>query len=153
MAKVLINDEYLTDIANAIREKNSQTTEYKPKEMASAISNIPSGGGGDNEMFNALIDRTITDIYYEGTVIGGYAFQGCNNLTPIITEANFPKVTELKGASFYKCTAITEVNLPKVNKFTGIDQFYGCTNLTTINLPSLTSTNQNAFQNCSKLSK
>lgn len=47
MANVIINDTNLTNIANAIREKNGGTTKYKPSEMANAIlaiegSNVPS---------------------------------------------------------------------------------------------------------------
>ena len=40
MSKVLVNESSLTSIANAIREKNGQTTKYKPAEMGTAISNI-----------------------------------------------------------------------------------------------------------------
>src|SRR5574344_50312 len=43
MSKVMITDTYLTNIANAIRNKNSSTTTYKPSEMATAITNLPSG--------------------------------------------------------------------------------------------------------------
>ena len=43
MAKVLVSEENLTNIANAIREKNGETTTYKPNEMAGAIQNISSG--------------------------------------------------------------------------------------------------------------
>lgn len=43
MAKVLVSEENLTNIANAIREKNGETTTYKPSEMAGAIQNISSG--------------------------------------------------------------------------------------------------------------
>ena len=43
MARVLVNEENLTNIANAIREKNGETTTYKPSEMASAIKNISGG--------------------------------------------------------------------------------------------------------------
>ena len=39
MAKVLVNEENLTNIANAIRENNGETTTYKPSEMAEAILN------------------------------------------------------------------------------------------------------------------
>ena len=46
MANVLVNDTSLTAIGNAIREKNGETTLYKPAEMATAITNLPSGGGG-----------------------------------------------------------------------------------------------------------
>ena len=48
MAIVIINDEYLTEIAEAIRTKNGLTVTYKPSEMAEAITSIPSvSAGGD----------------------------------------------------------------------------------------------------------
>ena len=46
MSRVLISEESLTNIANAIRAKNGESTTYKPGEMASAIEAIESGGGG-----------------------------------------------------------------------------------------------------------
>lgn len=46
MSKVLVNDANLSAIAGAIREKNGEETQYKPSEMAEAIRNLPSGGGG-----------------------------------------------------------------------------------------------------------
>ena len=44
MSIVTIDDSYFTDIANAIRGKNGETTTYKPDEMAAAISALSSGG-------------------------------------------------------------------------------------------------------------
>lgn len=44
MSKALITEQYLSDIGDAIRNKNGLTTTYLPSEMASAISSIPSGG-------------------------------------------------------------------------------------------------------------
>jgi hypothetical protein len=46
MANVIINDTNLTNIADAIRGKNGTTDTYLPSEMAAAITNLPSGGGG-----------------------------------------------------------------------------------------------------------
>ena len=46
MANVVINDTYLTNIAEAIRGKNGKSTQYKPSEMASAITYLPTGTGG-----------------------------------------------------------------------------------------------------------
>lgn len=43
MGQVLINQNNLQNIANAIREKNGLSDTYKPGEMADAISSIPSG--------------------------------------------------------------------------------------------------------------
>ena len=45
MSLVTIDDSYFTDIANAIRGKNGETTTYKPNEMAAAISALSGGGG------------------------------------------------------------------------------------------------------------
>lgn len=44
MALKTINDTNLSAIAAAIREKNGETTTYKPSEMAAAISAISTGG-------------------------------------------------------------------------------------------------------------
>ena len=41
MAKVLVNEKHLTDIAEAIREKSGDSRTYTPDEMATAIENIP----------------------------------------------------------------------------------------------------------------
>lgn len=44
MANVLVNDEYLSDIADSIRAKNGSSDTYTPAEMSTAIDNIPTGG-------------------------------------------------------------------------------------------------------------
>lgn len=48
MANVLVEEQYLQDIANAIRGKNGLTDTYTPAQMSTAISNI-SGSGGSFE--------------------------------------------------------------------------------------------------------
>ena len=45
MAKKLYEESSIQAIANAIREKNGETTTYKPSEMAAAITAITTGGG------------------------------------------------------------------------------------------------------------
>ena len=52
MALVTINDKHLTDIANAIRGKNNTVTGIRPADMASAIVNLPTGGGSDISALN-----------------------------------------------------------------------------------------------------
>lgn len=44
MSNVLVNDEYLSDIADAIRAKNGSSDTYKPSQMAGAIEDISGGG-------------------------------------------------------------------------------------------------------------
>ena len=46
MAKKLYEESNIQAIANAIREKNGETTTYKTSEMANAISAITTGEGG-----------------------------------------------------------------------------------------------------------
>ena len=43
MSKAIIDEQYLTDIADAIRAKNGSADTYTPSEMATAIDNLPSG--------------------------------------------------------------------------------------------------------------
>lgn len=44
---VIINDEHLVNIADAIREKNGSEDTYTPGAMADAIRDIPQEGGGE----------------------------------------------------------------------------------------------------------
>ena len=76
MSKVFVTDTYLTDIGNAIREKNGETTTYKPSEMAAAIQAI--SGGGDQPKLNAPTititedTLTITANKNNGSFVTGY---------------------------------------------------------------------------------
>lgn len=44
MSKVLVTEDYLSQIANAIRSKSGGSTQYRPGDMAAAILAIPTGG-------------------------------------------------------------------------------------------------------------
>ena len=46
MTKVTITEDYLENIADAIRSKNGSSNTYTPAQMAPAIQAIPTGGGG-----------------------------------------------------------------------------------------------------------
>ena len=48
MGKVIVTDTHLTNIANAIRAKAGTSNTYTPAQMATAINNIPTGGGATN---------------------------------------------------------------------------------------------------------
>lgn len=62
MAKVLVTEDYLEDIADAIRGKLSSADTYTPGQMAGAIESIPSGGitptGTINITENGTVDVT-----------------------------------------------------------------------------------------------
>ena len=108
MAKVLVNENNLTNIANAIRGKNGSTDTYKPSEMAAAITAI---SGGSNE--NAIVEKTFSGIYTnnEITKIGDYVFAGLGNN---ITGINAPNAESVGEYAFRGCGNIQSINMPKV---------------------------------------
>ena len=63
MANVLVNESSLAAIGNAIRQKKSETTKYKPSEMAPAILTIDGGS-------KPVVDNTgVIFADYDGTEI------------------------------------------------------------------------------------
>lgn len=60
MANVIINDENLTNIANAIRGKNGLTTTYKPSQMAAAITAISGAAEPVIEALSVTSNGTYT---------------------------------------------------------------------------------------------
>lgn len=73
MAKGLVTQQYLSDIADAIREKNGTETEYLPSEMAAAVAAIPNSYAASDEgkivKNGALVAQTAraTEIAANGT--------------------------------------------------------------------------------------
>ena len=57
MAKVMLDNQSLIDIGNAIREINGATVSYKPREMAPAIDAIPELTH-DTHSFRITINQT-----------------------------------------------------------------------------------------------
>lgn len=71
MSKAIITESYLTDIADAIRSKNGESTLYTPEEMATAIEAMSSSGpygwlGGGVEYVSKLYEwnGTLDDTTY-----------------------------------------------------------------------------------------
>lgn len=114
MSKVLVTESYLTDIGNAIRNKNGSTSQYKPSEMAGAINDIQTQGSQDNTVIYSILDRSISGNYVNDdlTEIGEYAFASCTN----ITSATFTKLAKIRDAAFYYCRSLESISLPEVKK-------------------------------------
>lgn len=133
MSKVLVTESYLTDIGNAIRNKNGSTIKYKPSEMAGAINDIPTQGSQDNTVINSILDRSISGNYVNDdlTEIGEYAFAFCKQLT----SANFTKATKIGSNAFYNCTSLESLSLPEVKE---VDSYaLGSVPLKYISLPKV----------------
>ena len=96
----IVNDKILYNIADAIRNKNGESTLYRPQDMADAILDI--------EPNISLIDRTIT-IYSNSiiNIIGNSAFQNCASLTTV----NLPNVTSIGDNAFDSCGSLTSITL------------------------------------------
>ena len=144
MAEYLIQGETLTGIADAIRGKTGGTEPVAVSDMAAQIEGIEAGGGDD--VLNALIDGSITEISSNATSIGNFAFSTRSGLT----AADFPAATIVGNRAFNQCSNLTTVNFPSAT-IVGDYVFYSCSSLTTVNFPSATSIGNYAFQSCSSL--
>ena len=143
MAKKLYEESSIQAIANAIREKNGETTTYKPSEMAAAITAITTGGGGGQvepfvlsgdcsyacagalaSNYIKLFGDTITtnDIFN-----GDYMFKN-SSVEYIPFELNFKNSSNAYlNHMFYGCEHLKA--LPKVNNtkpYTMNDMFFNC---------------------------
>ena len=93
MAIVTTDDKYYTEIANAIRNKNGTTTQYKPSEMAAAINAISIGGGGIG------LSNINSSITYPLHVIGADNYDSTNRT--FIADGNFDTSSNISGYSIY----------------------------------------------------
>lgn len=169
MSKVLVTESYLTDIGDAIRNKNGSYDKYKPSEMAGAINDITTQ---DNTVLNSILDRSISGDYVNDdlTEVGNSAFSYCNNLTTatftkvtkIVKNAfsysrslesiSLPEVKEIEASSFNYCSSLESISMPKIEVLGSDKELYGIFNssykMTTINIPStIQSIGKNAFKN------
>lgn len=65
---VLSDSQYYSDIANAIRAKNGENTQYKPSEMALAIKSLQGGGINCTLTISTVPNATVTATFENQTV-------------------------------------------------------------------------------------
>ena len=97
MAKVLISDQYLEDIANAIRNKNGSQNTYTPAQMASAITAI-SGGSAP-----ILQNKTITPSASQQIITADNGYDGLGSVT-INGDTNLISCNILAGVNIFGVT-------------------------------------------------
>ena len=92
---------------------------------------------------------TYSDVEYDVTSIGSWAFSNCSGLTSISIPNN---VTSLGSSVFYNCSGLTSVTIGNSVTNIGSSAFEGCSNLTSINIPnSVTIIGSSAFNSCYRL--
>ena len=138
MSKVLVSEENLTNIANAIREKNGETTTYKPGDMAGAIQNIFGGGS------------TVT----KGIIINEFDENGYATDVSVVGMTSIPDCYFAAGSDYTNCLNKYLKNVQLPNNLTSIGHFAfnSCINLALTELLSgITSIGNYAFSKCPNL--
>ena len=162
MSKYVIEDTTLTAIADAVREKAGTEDLILVSELPTAIANIPTGGGGGEELpeeafiitgncmykfaynsWNWFLENygdRITTVDINGT---SYMFYNSTELTEIPFDINLKNATGQNMTNmFYGCSALKEAplikgELPKpTGPYTGVVDtsyfFGGCRSLRNI---------------------
>lgn len=111
MALKLYNESDIQDIADAIRGKNGSSDTYKVSEMADAIDDIPTGGGGDVDIDTGTftpssntLDVTVNTTKQRNTIVI-WASSVPNDADGISgVFATFVWTSSIKGAYWYGTT-------------------------------------------------
>jgi len=161
MAKAIIDEQNLTDIADAIRAKNGSADTYLPSEMATAIGDLPtpqtvtkglvfSDYDSDGYPHKAEFVGTWTEIpnsYCSSAFI-------LNSFSKNITSLTIPEgVTTIGDNSFDSCQSLEEIILPTSLQEVKTGAFKYCQRLKSIYFPSdiifgAIGTNQQTFRFC-----
>ena len=122
---------------------------YAADEGFTGLGNVTvdvATSGGGQELLDAVLDRSITEVSSNVKTIPIYTFSECSSLT----TANFPLVTTIGERAFSECSSLTTANFPLVTTIDGYS-FNGCSSLTTVNIPLATSIGNNGFYGCKSL--
>lgn len=130
MAKYVIDEKTLTDIANAIRSQKGTNGKISTENFADEIKGILTEGTS-YETLKGVIDRSITELHIptDITTIGFAAFWACVNLTEIVIPDN---IITVSAYGFNNCTRVKKLTIG--NGVTTIDS-YGFCGLLTLDEP------------------
>lgn len=129
--------DFLTDVANAIRNKKGVTALINPQDFSSEIASIESGGGAEenNIGYNAVIA--------DATAVG---------LRNIIEVHINDGITKIGDYAFWNHSYITKMTIPNSVQYVGRNAFDNCSGLTTLVFPhNCTTINTYTFNRCVKM--
>ncbi len=182
MAKVLVTESYLSDIADAIRSKNGASSTYTPAQMASAVEALETKKCG--VVLDDVIGNLSSGHLYLPSRSGTISFDGVKSVVAYalaykfyrnagLTGATFPDLTTISTSTalaytFSTCTYLASLAFPELTTVSGTTACeylaYNCTALASVSFPKLatigitsnSANNRNfyyAFNNCSKLTE
>lgn len=146
MAKNNNLQDFLTDIANTIREENGTTELINPQDFGSKIKGI-----GDK--LRKLVSGTLTELKASDlqgiSEIAPYAFYHRESLVSVIIPSS---VTSIGDYAFYSCKGLTSITIPDGVTSINYHAFQNCAGLTSVMIPDrVTSIGESAFSYCSGL--
>ena len=164
MARTDTLGNFLTDVADAIREKKGTTDTILASNFDTEIESIETGGGSTvtkGIIINEFDENGYaTDVSVVGmTSIPSYYFAADNDntnrnaLNKYVKNIQLPAGTTSIGiGAFQYCTNLALTELPAGITSIRVFTFYGCTNLALTELPSgVTSIETGAFNGCTNL--
>ena len=160
MAKGLVTDTYLSNIADAIRTKNGTETQYKPSEMAAAITNLSTKARPNYVSFyqygGASLDISWLDV--SNITNMSNMFQNCSSLTTLDVSSWDTGNVASMNYMFSGCRSLTSLDISTwdIGKVTSVNSmFSNCSSLTSLNAGNLDASNianmYSMFSGCSNL--
>ena len=140
MARVDSLGHFLTDVADAIKNKKGDDTPILASEFDTEITNLPSGGSshawsaiGYNEepkSFQEMFDysKEIYDNWDNTIIVLNYKFNGDKKLVwfPLVDTSNVTNMSSM----FNNCTSLKEIPQLNTSNVTNMSyMFYYCTSL------------------------
>lgn len=133
--------DFLTDVADAIREKKGTEDFINPQDFSEEIKNLPSGGTEVEYAFGeVMVDKTgggnsnVTSVVISNDVetINTDAYRYFSNLK----QVNFgDSIKTIKQYAFNYCATLESVVLPKSISSIGLHAFAQCVNLRHFEIP------------------
>lgn len=173
MAKNDNLQDFLIDVANAIRSKTGKTDPINPQDFSAEIANLSVSGGSK---FDELVDGTITELTRQDLANVDTIRIGAFMLTPLRSVEIPSNVKTIKASAFTLCSLletltiddgveeiemgafsqapIREIVLPKTISVLRNTVFEDNTALTSITIPSnITTIEADVFKGCANLTE
>lgn len=169
---VVVLDDTLYDIADAIRAKTGGSADMTPSQMPAQIASIPSGGGegiprevNANGVYGMPTQNFTFSLPANAVGISGYALYRALSSCTTLTSVDLSSLTTISGGyalsgAFSSCSSLTSVDLSSLATVSGaqaLDYAFGsCSTLTSVDLSSLTTVSgeyalNTAFSGCAAL--